>query len=137
MYKTAKELEDKIDEYFNVDKNNLEGRRTRTLKIKDADGDPIIVPNFTISDLVLFLGFCDRKSFYEYEEKPEFTHTIKKARTFIEREYEELLKGAACTGAIFALKQFNWKDKQEVEHGFDDPTRHLLLGALGKMKKEE
>jgi len=28
----------------------------------------------------------------EYEKKPLFTHTIKRARTFIEREYEEQLR---------------------------------------------
>jgi hypothetical protein len=66
----------------------------------------------TITGLVLFCGFSDRQSFYDYEKKAEFTCTIKKARTFIEREYEELLHENP-TAAIFALKNFDWSDKQE------------------------
>ena len=61
----------------------------------------------------MHLGFCDRQSFYEYEKKPEFTYTIKKARFFIEQHYEELLQTGNVTGAIFALKNFGWVDRTE------------------------
>lgn len=69
----------------------------------------------TITDLVLYLGFADRHSFYDYENRAAFSHTIKKARSLIEREYENLLRQPACTGAIFALKNFGWIDRREVE----------------------
>lgn len=105
MYKTAEELQAKIDEYF---------AKGVPLKEKVITNQTTIqVPVPTITGLVLYLGFSDRKSFYEYEKKPEFTHTIKKARTRIENNYEELLLMGGGAGAIFALKNFGWKDKSE------------------------
>lgn len=70
----------------------------------------------TISGLAYYLGFESRQSFYDYEKRPEFSYTIKRARLFIENEYEKLLISNNTTGAIFALKNFGWKDKSEIEH---------------------
>ena len=121
MYSTAEELQEKIDEYF------AGGYRT----IKRIVNDRVIeLPDITISDLVIFLGFCDRQSFYEYEQKPEFAYTIKRSRSFIEREYESLLRLGNCTGAIFALKNFGWKDKTEFSHGLNESSLAVLLAAL-------
>lgn len=79
------------------------------------DGTAYVVPNYTITGLAYHLGFASRQSFYDYEEKPEFTYTIKRARLFIEKEYEIALRsGNPCM--IFALKNFGWKDKTEVEN---------------------
>lgn len=72
--------------------------------------------DYTITGLALELGFCSRQSFYDYEEKEEFTYTVKKARLHIERAYEQKLSGKEVGGAIFALKNLGWKDKNEVEH---------------------
>jgi hypothetical protein len=73
-------------------------------------------PVLTITGLVLHLGFADRKSFYQYEEKKAFAHTIKRARTMIENGYERiLLSGGQAAGPIFALKNFGWTDKQELD----------------------
>lgn len=69
----------------------------------------------TITGLSLFLGFCDKSSFYDYKKRPMFSHSIKRATSLIERSYEMGLSGKTPTGAIFALKNFGWKDKQEVE----------------------
>jgi len=107
FYNSPDDIQAKIDEYF------AGGMRTKTMFTKDGVSYDVPVP--TITGLALFLGFESRQSFYEYEEKPEFTYTIKKARTFIEREYEELLQTGNVTGAIFALKNMGWKDKSEVE----------------------
>ena len=67
----------------------------------------------TICDLCLYLGFESRQSFYDYEKKEGFAYTIKRARLLIEREYEEQLQTNTPTGAIFALKNFGWKDTYE------------------------
>ncbi|NJO00400.1 MAG: hypothetical protein HC880_00795 [Bacteroidia bacterium] len=69
----------------------------------------------TISGLVLFLGFCDIHSFYDYGRRPEFSTTIKNARERIVNIYEQMLGNANCTGAIFALKNFGWKDRIEIK----------------------
>jgi hypothetical protein len=70
----------------------------------------------TITGLALYLGFESRQSFYDYEEKSEFSYIIKRARLHIENGYELKLNSNACTGAIFALKNMGWKDKTEVEN---------------------
>lgn len=90
-YETPEELEKKIDEYF----------------------EDVTKP--TITGLALFLGFESRQSFYDYEKNGNFSYIIKRARLHIESIYEESLHSQSCTGAIFALKNFGWKDKQEVE----------------------
>lgn len=111
-YKNAAELQQKIDEYF----TNCPD--TRTLAALDKNSGEFVTYQLstpTITGLALFLGFCDRCSFYEYERKSEFTHTIKKARLKIENEYEKQLYSDKCSGAIFALKNLGWKDKTEQE----------------------
>lgn len=94
-YSKAEDLEAKIQEYFDK-------------VVKSGD-------HITISGLVLHCGFSDRASFYDYEKKPEFTHTIKRARTLIEEDYEKYLRTGNATGAIFALKNFGWTDKREID----------------------
>lgn len=69
----------------------------------------------TIAGLAYNLGFESRQSFYDYEEIPEFSYIIKRARLRVETAYEEKLSEGSCTGAIFALKNMGWKDKTESE----------------------
>lgn len=71
--------------------------------------------NYTITGLALFLGFESRQSLYDYEKNEIFSYTIKRARLTIENFYESKLF-TASTGAIFALKNFGWSDKQEIDH---------------------
>lgn len=109
-YTNSEELQAKIDEYFE------KGVNTRSMFVGPRDDKveiKIKVP--TIAGLVLHCGFCDRSSFYKYEDKEEFRHTIKKARERIAQHYEELLQSGLGAGAIFALKNFGWQDKTEVE----------------------
>ena len=97
-YKTPQEIEDAVELYF------------------EENDKP------TISGLALFLGFESRQSFYDMEKKSEFTYSIKKARLKIESIYESALHSGNCTGAIFALKNFGWSDKQEIDHNVNIPT---------------
>jgi hypothetical protein len=85
----------------------------------------------TITGLALYMGFASRQSFYDYEKSGEFSYIIKRARLRIENKYEEALHGTSPTGAIFALKNFGWKDKQEVEQSggitikFENPGDYI------------
>lgn len=81
----------KVDEYFEQD-------------------EPI-----TWSGLALYLGFESRQSLEDYKKKPEFSYPIKKALLRIESYYEQSIQSRNPAGAIFALKNFGWRDKQEVE----------------------
>lgn len=108
FYTDPKKLEAKVKDYF----DNCPDKRT----IYAKDGTVLaIVPELTITGLVLHLGFCDRQSFYDYGKIDKFSCTIKKARTLIEKEYECLLKRGLGAGAIFALKNFGWRDAPKEE----------------------
>jgi len=109
IFKTPQEMQDRIDDYF---KN---GMKKKTIIVgKGEDKQVVEIPVPTITGLCIHLGFCSRDSFYEYGTKPEFAYTIKRARLFIEKEYEEMLQGHNVAGAIFALKNMGWSDKQEI-----------------------
>lgn len=115
MFESAEEVEALVQEYFE------KGVKMKTVILGPPNARySIEVPVPTITGLCLYLGFESRQSFYEYEQKPEFTYTIKKARLLIETEYEELLQAGNTTGAIFALKNFGWTDRQEI----DQKTEH-------------
>jgi hypothetical protein len=114
-YKTPEELQEKIEDYF---KNGIALKKILVGPTNNRTVEEIPVP--TITGLILHCGFADRTSFYDMEKLPGFSYTIKKARAAIEQIYEELLHTPACTGAIFALKNFNWKDKTEIEHGLSE-----------------
>lgn len=71
----------------------------------------------TVGGLALALGIS-RLQLRRYESKTEnFRTLVKTAKEFVENSYEELLiHGKGSTpGVIFALKQLDWKDKQELE----------------------
>jgi hypothetical protein len=103
-FQTVEELQQAIDGYF-------EGIK-ETLYI-NADGVHIYEP-LTITGLALALD-TTRQTLMDYENRDEFTDTIKKAKTRIENYAEKRLFGTAPTGAIFALKNYGWKDKTESD----------------------
>ena len=132
MYDNAEDLQEKILDYF------ANGITTKSVIVGKAPNNRVVeieVP--TITGLVLHCGFADRSSFYKYEEKDEFRHTIKKARTFIETHYEEMLQTGNTIGALFALKNFGWTDRLETKLIGDKekPVTIVSLGAGIKPKK--
>ena len=101
-----KEMERLIDAYF----DNCPDKHIMTLEC----GTEIAIDRPTITGLALYLGFCDRHSMYAYEENEKFSHTIKKARSRMALHYEKHLLSKHTSGAIFALKNFGWSDRQEI-----------------------
>lgn len=69
----------------------------------------------TLTGMILHLGLVSRQSFDEYANRPEFSDSVRRAKLIIEMEYEQRLHGNSPTGSIFALKNFGWKDKQDIE----------------------
>lgn len=69
----------------------------------------------TWTGLALYLGFESRQSLEDYKKRDGFSYPIKKALFRIENIYEQMLFSRNPAGPIFALKNFGWKDKQEVE----------------------
>lgn len=110
LYKSVESLEIAINKYFELCPDK---------RVVSFQGVTSEIPCPTISGLALFLGFCDRHAMYNYEARPEFCATIKKARAKMERVYESLLQGPTPTGAIFALKNFGWVDRTEHQYTGD------------------
>lgn len=113
-YDSAETLEDEVEKYF------LQFTSVKTAQ-EIVAGAKIEEPMFgelrpTITGLCLFLGFESRQSFYDLQKQEIFSYTIKRARARIENVYEQMLSTKHSTGAIFALKNFEWTDKQEIEH---------------------
>ena len=70
-----------------------------------------------LTGLILALGLSSRESLDNYAQRPEFAEVVQMAKLNIEMSYEKMLAGGGNTsGAVFALKNFRWSDKHEVEH---------------------
>lgn len=73
----------------------------------------------TLTGLILALGLGSRESLDNYMDYPEYFDSVKRAKMLIEHEYEKrLVNGTNAAAPIFALKNFGWSDKQEID------TRH-------------
>ena len=121
-FKGTEELQELVDLYF------------QELEYQDDRGNTFTHPAL-ISGIALRLGFCSRQSFYDYEKKEEFTYTIKKARLRVEVSYENHLFGKSSTGAIFALKNMGWTDKQEIASTVEVTGRPFI--SFGDTSKKE
>lgn len=109
-FATVEDLVNSIDDYFN------NGVTIRKVVVgKPPNSQVVEVPVPTITGLCYHIGFESRQSFYDYEDRQEFSYTVKRARLFIEKEYEEQLITGNTVGAIFALKNMGWRDKVETE----------------------
>jgi hypothetical protein len=69
---------------------------------------------WTITGLALALDTY-RQTLINYQGRDEFVDTIKKAKQKVENSYELDLKKHGRAGTIFALKNFDWKDRQETD----------------------
>lgn len=70
----------------------------------------------TYCGLALALDYSSRQALWQNAKAGNpISLPIKKAMLKIEDTYEQALAGNACTGAIFALKNRGWSDKNELE----------------------
>jgi len=99
IYDDPEELEKAVDSYFIIEEEGMEK----------------MINKPTVTGLALHLGFADKTTLYEYRDRPEFSYSIKKGLTMIERYHEEGLSENSVAGRIFALKNMGWRDKTEVE----------------------
>jgi hypothetical protein len=109
LYDNAEALQREVDAYFDNE-----------------------VKSPTITGLALWLGFESRQSIYDYEKEGDFSYTIKRARLRIEERYEQRLHGNSPAGAIFALKNFGWTDRQEIDHTTKGEKLSALIAPDGK-----
>lgn len=115
-FKSAEELQEKIDAYF------------ADMATPRYAGDNVWFEPITITGLALALG-TTRELLCNYEERDEFHDTIKQAKLRCENYAEKhLFNGKSPTGAIFALKNYGWRDNQDVNLGGqkDNPVNSVV-----------
>lgn len=135
-FDSVEKLQKAIDKYFADCDPHIEevvGLRD----IKDAQGGwkqeqykhKIVTAQkpYTITGLAVALD-TSRETLLDYQEREEFSDTIKKAKAKIHAFAENRLFENNPTGVIFNLKNnFGWKDKTETElSGGGDPIKILL-----------
>lgn len=149
-FESVEELQEKIDAYFNecdphvIDTTEwVQARDSKGQLKKDENGLNYLVEvshkietkqvPYTITGLALALG-TTRRTLLDYEEKDEFSHTIKEAKTRIEHFTEQMLFSPSPTGTIFNLKNnYGWQDKTEQEISNPDGS----LSPFSKLTVEE
>lgn len=94
LLSSPEEFEDRAESYFAE---------------REAADRPI-----TITGLALAVGLSGREALAEYGRRPEYSDVVKRAKSRVEAGYEERLAATAAAGSIFALKNFGWTDRQDV-----------------------
>lgn len=92
---------------------------------------------YTITGLAIWLD-TSRETLINYEERPEFFDTIKRAKVKCENYVEEgaLMNRINATSAIFNLKNnYGWKDKTEVDQKTDITSGGQPITGM-KIEKE-
>lgn len=118
-YKTAKAMQKVIDEYFDACMGEYVRDEDGNIEI-DKNGHPVITKErpLTITGLALALGFTGRQALLNYEGKPEFMDTIKRAKSKVEQYAEErLFDKDGVNGAKFNLSNnfSGWSEKQQID----------------------
>ena len=114
-YSDPEELISQIEAYFDSLQNETEAE----------DRKP------TVTGLSLFLGFKSKQSLYNYEQRSEeLGYIIRRALTVIENYHEKMLGTQYSSGHIFALKNMNWSDKQEIAYSDRDNADEVDLSKL-------
>ena len=115
-YKTPKALEKKIEEYFENTPADL----------------------YTISGICLYLHI-HKDTFYEYAKREAYKDIVNFARLRIENSYELDLRTKGRAADIFAMKNFGWTDKQEIDQtvSVDEQSSGVIMIAPILEKESE
>ncbi|GAB3936946.1 terminase small subunit [Mucilaginibacter myungsuensis] len=117
LFTTTHQLDSLIDAYFThiAGEYKLEPTTSRS---KKAEPQKIWIRQPeppTITGLILFLGIESRDAFDKKERRGKFAVILKRARLRIEAEYEKKLHQHTHGGAVFALKNLGWNDKDKAD----------------------
>lgn len=116
-FKTAQELQDKINAYF------------KECKLKE-------IP-LSITGLALALD-TNRQTLINYQDKDGYENIVDRAKLMIENAYEIRLIENGRSGDIFALKNFGWTDRQEIDNNIKVGKNSIdeLISSIDKIKNE-
>ena len=112
-WETVEELQQQVNKYFEETPMN----------------------HWTITGLALALD-TSRETLINYTDRPEYFDTINKAKLMVENAYEIDLREKGHAGNIFALKNFGWKDKTEVDATINQGKLTSLLDQFNDTDEE-
>jgi hypothetical protein len=118
-YKTAAEMQEKIDKYFEECKGTVV-KDKYGIPITDKYGNIVVIGArpLTVTGLALALGFTTRQALLNYQGKEQFVDTITRAKAVVEQYAEErLFDKDGANGAKFSLANNfkGWAEKQQIE----------------------
>ena len=106
----------------------------------------------TWTGMAMAIGFTSRTAMNSYEENEGFSDSVKRAKMFVEHEYEKRLHGHNASGAMFALGNLGWENKRYMHNrieGFldssqvridwskvDDRTLRSLMDVVQSLPKD-
>lgn len=127
MYKTVQQMQEKIDEYFNLCEGEMFFDENGCPMVTEK-GFPIYKVNPkppTVTGLALALGFTSRQALLNYQAKDDFVDTVTRAKSRVE-EYAEtrLFDKDGANGAKFSLANNfeGWREKQDLRVDGDMKT---------------
>lgn len=91
----------------------------------------------TLTGALLHMGVGSRQTLGDYEKREGFSGPVKRLKLAVEASYEERLSGRNPTGAIFALKNMGWSDRQEIENVTSRPHEELEAELEELLKQEQ
>ena len=129
-YKTAEEMQEKIDEYFKSCEGTVLTDDNGDV-LTDKRGNVVVVGKRppTITGLALALGFTSRQSLLNYQAKKKFMDTITRAKARVEMYTEErLFDKDGASGAKFSLENNfkGWKEEHRVVGSLNAKIEDLL-----------
>lgn len=116
IFKTNEELKEAVNKYFDYCSENKRPE--------------------TIAGLAYYLD-VDRTTIYNYENRDEFFHTIKRARDRILAGLEEALFIEGKSGQIFLAKNYGYSDNRGVTLTGKDGGPISIKPDLSKLSVEE
>lgn len=150
-FASPEELQEKIEAYF-ADCDPHWEEYEAWIDKKDSSGKPIITDGvvqqefvtkkrltkqkpYTITGLAVALD-TTRETLLDYQDKDEFSDTIKKAKEKIHGYVESRLFDGQAAGPIFNLKNnYGWKDKYDFDN--TNQPQKVLVEFVGDEAKEE
>jgi hypothetical protein len=133
-------------------------RAIESAEVFDARVDEYVLGQYdrgmplTWAGLALHIGFVTVQTMLDYEQRPEFAGSVKRARTLMQEFLEGRLSGPNSSGAMFALSQrwMGWENSRYLRQeavppasadGIDwskvpDATLKQLLSLLQSLPKD-
>lgn len=112
-YETPQHLTDAINKYF--DETNF--------------------TEYSVTGLALEIG--SKQLLLDYQKRDGYSHVVNQAKLIIEHSYEMDARENGGAFNIFALKQFDWTDKQDIDLNHSGEMKNHLKWEVELVRPEK